>query len=147
MTITDADGKTWDFEGVTVKNISTKNMFYSERSPVAEFTFDIFNSHGDKMPKTKYGEEETLLPIIIFGRTRMDFDAGSSRIYRLWLNRFYDLTQCDTYSITVSRTFHVGKNADVTVQSDPIKLEITEPSWLHNPVDFVRSKQQPNGTH
>ena len=126
---------------VILQNDSDEEITYGTmNSRNKEFIFEIENSAGALVPKTKYGQivlrDRSNLPGSMSYRTLL---PGKNHQIELNIARLFDLTIMDKYTISISRMVNevvTGRKhellikAILAVQEPPISYEVKEPESM-----------------
>ena len=112
---------------IYIRNTENKDIIYFDSNPENDLQFSVQDSSGLVVPLTRYGSN-------LKSRRRMSMTRlikvvlhhGEERRFRILINRIFDMSVPDTYSIAVSSVVGIGGvNTPTKISSQPTKVEVS----------------------
>ncbi|MBM4047809.1 MAG: hypothetical protein FJ279_22115 [Planctomycetes bacterium] len=111
---------------VTLRNLSKDTLAFPESAPYRDYRLVVKDSNGREVPLTRYGkaikDTEGEFRLVV-----TDLPAHSELRATLLVNRYYDMTVTDTYSVSVRRDVLLkSRDRVVEVLSNSVRVKITD---------------------
>ena len=92
---------------ISIKNNSQSGMSYIETDSELVFDINVKNAKGESMPLTRYGKRimQPEAEPTVFRRILVKLKPGEKSLYKILVNRIYDMSVPDSYSVTAKRRF------------------------------------------
>lgn len=117
---------------LTIKNNSDYPIELFDPTPERGFDIEVKNSKGVNISLTKEGVKRKY-PDIIMGRETIRLEPGKELTWKIDLNKLFDISQPDDYSVAVKVKHYYpvsaqdnSQNSGSPISSNTVKLKLTE---------------------